>query len=242
MKTPPRPPRLFRRAISIAAIGLLAAGAHALELDNGALRLELDPADGRIVALASALNGHNLVDPEAAAPLWNIDLPGPDGESLVPARAAAFDVERAGDNELRLVWSRFNLDNAPELRVTVGVTLDGDEPLSRWSIAVEGLGETRPVSVRFPRIGGLARQESESLAVPGWMGERTEPAREMLNAGGQGRRFEWEYPGLLSMQCLAFYRDGGPGFYAASDDTQAFGKRFALFGDGAGGAGFELVQ
>jgi hypothetical protein len=148
-------------ALAACAVLLSAFPARPLELDNGALHLELDPSSGRIAVLESTANGHNLVDTDAAAPLWQIDLPGPNGEPLAPARAADFGVEQDGDNGLRLVWSRFNLDDAPELRVTVNVTIDEAEPLRRWSLAVEGQGGLRPVSVRFPRVGGLARQERE---------------------------------------------------------------------------------
>jgi len=186
----------------------------------------------------------NLVDPVADSPLWKVDLPAAEHGVLVPAHAKEFLVERgeSGEPELRMTWSGFDVDGAPALRVVVDVALDAATAVSYWSISLDGLGELRPASVRFPRIGGLARQEKEALAVPIWMGQKTNKPREIMNAGGRGRRLEWMYPGILSMQCLALYRENGAGFYAACDDTAAFCKRFALFGDGQGGIGFEVVQ
>jgi hypothetical protein len=88
----------------------------------------------------------------------------------------------------------------------------------------------------------LGAREHESLAAPQWLGELTDKPRELLNADGQARRLEWSYPGIMSLQCVAFYSANAPGLYAASDDTAAYGKRFAFFGDGKQGASFEVVQ
>jgi len=61
-------------------------------------------------------------------------------------------------------------------------------------------------------------------------------------AGKGGRRQQWAYPGILSMQCLAFYRQDGPGLYVACDDTAGFNKTFAFFGDAEGRLGCEVVH
>ena len=234
------------RAAALSALVLISApaGATAPRLECGTLQLALDPAGGAIVELALPGGGPNLVDPEAPAPVWQLEFGPPDGEVVVPHRARTFRVEpgQPEGQAFSLHWGGFDLAAAPELRVDVEVVLDAAAPLSRWSIAVEGLGTLRPAAVRFPRVGGLARRGAETLAVPEWMGKKTGRARELLSAGGQPRRFEWEYPGLLSMQCLSLATEGGPGFYAACDDGSAFGKRFALFGDGTGALGFEIVQ
>ena len=77
----------------------------------------------------------------------------------------------------------------------------------------------------------VLRQENEVLAVPVWLGQQTANVRQILSSPeGKGHRLEWAYPGLLSLQCLAFYQQSGPGLYVACDDTAAFGKAFAFFG------------
>ena len=44
------------------------------------------------------------------------------------------------------------------------------------------------------------------------------------------------------MQCLAFYRQDGPGLYVACDDAAGFNKTFAFFGDAEGHVGCEVVH
>ena len=219
---------------------LLPAAAQGLALENAAVRLRLAEHSGRIIELA-APGGPSLVDPENAEPLWRVDFQETGRPALTPVDACAWTTGQDADG-IHMVWSDFGLDAAPGLRVVVKAALDEAAPLSHWSIAIEKLAGLRPAAVRFPRVGGLARQEEEALAVPIWMGQQTTKPRQMLNRGGKPRRLQWTYPGILSMQCLAFYSGAGPGFYAACDDTEAYGKRFALFGDGQNGAGFEVVQ
>jgi hypothetical protein len=108
---------------------------------------------------------------------------------------------------------------------------------------VDGLGEMSLCQLRFPRMLDIPKQANESLAVPVWMGQRTDNPRQILaGADGQGKRLEWSYPGQLSLQCLAFYAPGGSGLYLACDDTVAFRKAFACFGDNEGKVGCEVVH
>ena len=164
--------------------------------------------------------------------------------AVLPSAAREFHSEPlAGEAAgLRMVWSGFDVAPTPDLRVTVDVTLDTVSPTSLWSIAIDGLAQVTPLEVHFPCIGSLAARDHESLAAPQWLGELTDKPRELLNAGGQTRRLEWSYPGIMSLQCIAFYSANAPGLYAACDDTAAYGKRFAFFGDGKQGASFEVVQ
>lgn len=212
-------------------------------LENGALRIVFDGATGQWAEFTDIRNGHNFVGEALQTDLWQIDFSTPAGQTLLPAQAGQFTFRPSDKNpvNLELVWQEFGLEKAPEMRVVATVSLVDGEPSSLWSIQVEGLAGCRPQSVRYPRIPSIATQEDEVLAVPVWMGERiTEPRNRLCS--GQGRRFEWEYPGLLSLQCAAFYRDGGPGLYVACDDTAAFGRRFAFFGQPPAMAGFEMVQ
>nr|HPJ99918.1 DUF6259 domain-containing protein [Candidatus Hydrogenedentota bacterium] len=52
----------------------------------------------------------------------------------------------------------------------------------------------------------------------------------------------WEYPGMLSLQCLAYCQDNGPGLYISTDDADAFAKRFCAFGGAENRAGVEVVH
>src|SRR4030042_4495720 len=57
------------------------------------------------------------------------------------------------------------------------------------------------------------------------------PRRVVKGSANQGQRWTWSSPGPLSMQCLAYYREGGPGLYVACDDTRAQRKTFAVEAD-----------
>src|SRR5438046_10201126 len=68
------------------------------------------------------------------------------------------------------------------------------------------------------------------------------PAGLLPGPDGKGRRLEWAYPGTLSLQVMALYRRGGAGLYAAADDTLAYRKTFAVWGDSDGARGYELIH
>jgi hypothetical protein len=236
--------RTMRGAAAILAVLFaLATVAQGLALESQLLRLEVDDETGRIVALSNPA-GFNLVDASVITPLWIADLNQPGQAPLGPDDAGEFEAVQVETDPpaLRMVWSDFGLETAPDLHVVVEASLDAGTASSWWSIALEGLDELRPSSVRFPRLGSFARQESEALAVPVWMGEITAKPRELLNRDGAGQRLEWTYPGILSMQCVTLYGNQGLGFYAACDDTSAYGKRLAFFGNGKGAVSFEAVQ
>ncbi len=200
---------------------------------------------GELVCLADMRSGQNFVGPApAGAGLWELTL-GPTNRLLRPADAQFFHCRRLGGKgaALRLKWAGFGLAGAPELQVGVVVRLERKQAMSRWELEVTGLGDLSLEQVRFPRVMNIPRQENERLAVPVWMGQETaEPRKVFAGEKGAGRREQWPYPGILSMQCLAFYRQDGPGLYLACDDTAAFNKTFAFFGDGEGRLGCEVVH
>ena len=61
-----------------------------------------------------------------------------------------------------------------------------------------------------------------------WMGQLMSAPRVKLPGKQKNQRHEWAYPGLLSLQCLAFYASEGVGLYLAADDTAANRKTFAV--------------
>lgn len=92
-------------------------------------------------------------------------------------------------------------------------------------------------------MASLRPRPEETLAVPRELGALTRTPRTLAQGkGGKGARLTWRYPygTEMSLQCLAFYQQGGPGFYAACDDTQAYRKDFALWGDGRRQMHFEI--
>lgn len=201
------------------------------------MHVAVDPATGYLAALKDLKSGRELINPsEAPGPLWELVLNGIG--KIMPEMACSVETNRPEPNALEIVWKNF--DAAPGLTVRVHVALDPGEASSRWRIRVDGLRNRRLGPVHFPRVPSIAKQQGEVVAVPVWMGEKTGRARHMVNQAG--RRREWEYPGLFSMQCLAVYGDTGHGLYLAGADTQGYWKKFAIFGDGKDALGCEIVH
>lgn len=213
---------------------------------NEVLSLQFDPARGALIGFTNRESGWNYIrTTETTGDLWEIRFSGGEQQPVTPSRAGSmhWTSSNATGQPLLLEWSDFGISEAPGLRVSVTVGLPENAPESRWHIAVENAGPLALTSVAFPRVKGIAEQPDEELAVPVWMGERTTRVREILfDENGTGRRIEWPYPGTLSLQCLAFYRNGGPGLYLACDDTAALLKSFAVFGDSDRQAGIEMTH
>ena len=222
-----------------------------IRLENARLRLDIDARDGRVVGLRDRRTGQAFVTgiPDTLG-LWDLRAPGPAGGAVRrvrPADAGLFRWSRTGGGEapaLQLTWENFGIPDAPGLRVTAVVRLRAGAPTSEWRIRLDGIAGLGVDSVRYPRLGGIpSLGDAEELAVPQWMGQRTrEPRRLLAGPAGAGRRLEWFYPGLLSLQAIALYQNGGPGLYLAADDSLAYRKSFALWGEPGGTAGYEMVH
>jgi hypothetical protein len=224
------------------SVAHVAAADHMEVLENSRVRLVIETAHGGLVTLEDKVIGHNHRDASGPGELWTLLLG--DGRTLSPSQAGTVSCGPvASGSQIEIRWAGFAVIQAPDLVVTARIKLDPAEPVSQWRIAVEGLGGLVVRSLHYPRLTGMARQDNEVLAVPVWMGQQTRRARQLLNRpGGAGARQEWSYPGLLSLQCMALYREQGPGLMLATDDTAALRKHFAAFGDGQDGLGMEVVH
>jgi hypothetical protein len=225
--------------VSVVCCGLSIA--ERVSIENPAIRVEIDSQSHTIAQIADRAGGHAFLFPDSSTPLWLIEMM--DGTVLSPTAAAVFSIEAKDvkGSECILAWSEFENAGVGDLRVTATIELDSSHPVSKWRIALEGLGNQKPRRIIYPRIGSIAPQDGETLAVPQWIGESTTRAREMLNPEGNpaGRR-EWEYPGILSMQFLTLYGGDGPGLLVSTNDVDLKAKRFAVFGAGDGGLGLEV--
>lgn len=232
-----------------AALGAQAATVpQPLMLANNRLSIALDSRDGHVTALTDRARAASFVTGDTVA-LWELHVAGDRASGIYrisPAQAHAFRATRLGGASpgLRLVWDDFRFADAPALRVTATVRLRDASgariaSLSEWRIRVDGLRSLPVDTVRFPRIGGIPRLgAAEELAVPQWMGQRTREPRRLL----AGKRLEWFYPGQLSLQAVALYQPGGPGLYLAADDTLAYRKSLALWGQPDGAVAYEMVH
>jgi hypothetical protein len=233
---------LFVLLTLLLAVPAEIARCETIRVGNSGLQVGIDSQRGALTELIDRKSGQNLLAGTIAESLWELDLEGL--PVLTSTNAGVFKCERP-DHEprtLKLTWSDFD-QPASGLCVEAIVRLDPALPLSRWSLRVSGLTGRVLREARFPRVRNLARQPDERLAVPVWMGQLAENPRRILAGGqGAGTRLEWAYPGFLSLQCLAFYAEGGLGLYVACEDTAAFRKEFAVLGDKEGNAHCEVAH
>jgi hypothetical protein len=215
-------------------------------VQNGLLRVGLDRRDGNLSVLTALVGGHNLLDDEAdRGGLWELEVLL-DGRPVVltPGQAKSFRFEiLSPEPGLRLIWNGFTLEGTASCTVEATLRLDAESPTSRWDISVQKPDALGLRQIRFPRVFALARHKSERLAVPLWLGQQASDPRGLLYAAdGRGRRLAWDYPGGMSMQCVAFYENGREGLYAACNDTAAQRKSFAFWGTTDQKAHFETVH
>lgn len=220
--------------VAVSALADAAADLDRPTIANDKVEIQFDPDSGSMRSLMDRRNGHNFIEQTNRRPLWTIFLRDAATTAVSPSDASIFRWKSARE-QMELTWE---IAGEVGLRVTAIVGLKNGHPASEWRIRVEGLADREIESIRFPIVGSIARQDDESMAIPVWMGEAARTPRAAL----KGRRREWEYPGSLSLQCVAYYRQGGPGLYVSSDDTSALGKRFAVEGSEEGELALEAIH
>ena len=205
-------------------------------------------SNGSLLQIDDVATGHaHLGDPGAAnrANLWRLKAnitsrnqadQGNHKRSLLltPDDADQFVATKTSPqgDAIRLVWSHFRDTTTADLVVEVFVRLSAHTATSTWQLTIGNAEGLAIEEIHFPVVSGIARQQDEVLAVPYWMGEKhTNPRGLLAGQRGAGRRLEWSYPGHLSLQCLAYYRQSGPGLYLACHDATCQRKRFAIWGD-----------
>lgn len=227
--------------------GATSAGTDTVSVANARIRLGFDGERGGLLELTDLATGQAFVGPGGApADLWLLDLPPGSAKAAVsPTDARSFRTEPDGAGvRVRFVWSDFALAAAPDLQVVVTVGVQGAEPTTAWHITLSGLDSLGVEQVRFPRIVGIPPLgPGEEMAVPQWMGQRTkDPRAQFAGRDGSGARREWSYPGQMAIQMMALYHPEKAGLYLAADDTLAYRKGFAFWGDGSGAISYEVVQ
>lgn len=208
-----------------------AADTRPIRLENASLRVAFDPTQGHLLSLLDLSQNHEFVRSGTDTPLWSLVLDN--GRTITPQQAGNLSLARSGTSAaIELHWTGFQEPAAPQLKVVATISLEAQEPVVRWRIAVRETGPLKVREMQYPCLPGIAPQDREVLAVPVWVGERTDKPRQLLNSSTGGQRLEWSYPGILSLQCLAFYAPQGPGLMLSADDTTTARKHFTVSGDG----------
>jgi Domain of unknown function (DUF6259) len=233
--------------IVLSSLPLALNAADTIRISNGQLQLGFDAKTGGLSELKDLRSGHDFASPASGAEtLWTLNLvAGGATNTLAPSKARTFECRKPAGAQpaLRLDWSGFEGAGVSDVRVEITVRLEKDQPLSRWELTVTKPRDGALEQIQFPRLSGFSPQTNEWLAVPAWMGQALpNPRAALAGTNGKGARYNWEYPGMLSLQCMAFYRQNGPGLYLACDDTAAFRKSFAVQGDGRGDISLKVVH
>lgn len=227
-------------ALMVGALSTAAAQQGAPALDSPGLRLALSATDGHVQSLTDSHQRQLAGGDRDVTGLWSLDIA--DAAPVTAAQAGRFSWRRlSGSRGLELTWDQFA--RSATLRVIATVQLRADST-SAWRIRVEGTRALPVEVVHFPRISGIAKLgEHEQLVVPQWMGQMARDPRKLLaGSGPAGRRLEWVYPGALSLQEISLTAPPTGGLYFAANDTLAYRKSFALWGEPGGSAGFEMTH
>ncbi len=234
--------RLSMALVVLSGVMFLGAVADAVVMESPEYVLTIDEEQGHVVSFFDKAAKFEHLLGEKPGPLWLLELSGSVGGLISgdDARTFTWMSEDGETPSLRLVWSDFARGDAPDLVVRVDIDHETSSGMSRWRLQMSGLAALSPAALHFPRIADIAPRSLETVAAPYWMGEKTTTARAFLSGpDGTGRRREWTYPGLMSLQCITLYQEDGPGLYLAANDCGARSKSFAVFGDGRGGLGVE---
>lgn len=249
---PSRPSRdLYSNALlllsSLAVLSCTTQNSTPLTLSSPGISLTLSAQDGHIVSISNSRGEQKAGSTTDTIGLWSLDIttntPGDSTRTTLSAASAQqFTSRRVGKDSISLAWSGF-AQPFSSLRVEAGVKLRSDSTTA-WGITLSGINNTSVEQVHFPRLTGIVVDSDDELAVPSWMGQRARQPRVMLSGPeGKGRRLEFAYPGATSMQMLALSHPVKGGMYFAADDTAAFRKSFALWGNASGDtAGYDMVH
>lgn len=207
------------------------AGEENVYIDNGKIKLGFSKQTGALTAFRDLVNSYDhLDDTIITGTPWQIELHNPSEISTLDIYGASeFHYSKPGPLTLVLEWNHFDHPESGNLNVTAVVSLDENKPLSSWKISVKGIKGIQISRVAFPLIAGIKNIGNEYLAVPVWMGQlMKDPRNNLAKSQGEVKKFEWSYPGQLSMQCLTLYDPEKCCFYASCNDSLGYKKNFSV--------------
>ncbi|MFC2123484.1 DUF6259 domain-containing protein [Bacteroidota bacterium] len=218
---------------------------HNIYIDNNRIRLGFDKTSGILTAFSDIVNPHEYLDENVInKPPWEVEFLNAQKSEIIRVTAANdFSYSKPDSQTLILTWHDFPELNNNELQLTVIIKLDEKKPLSSWKISLDGLNGELVNKVVFPKIGGIIDLGEEYLAVPFWMGQQMQnPRKHLASIQKREKKYEWHYPGQLSLQCLYLYSPEKCGFYAACSDTMAYRKNFSFTLDSLNNLSYKIYN
>ncbi|HOT50764.1 MAG TPA: DUF6259 domain-containing protein, partial [Candidatus Hydrogenedentes bacterium] len=231
---------LFLLIPFILAIGVSFAGAQNLLCENDSVSIEFSGHNGTVLRFYDKANGCDITRADDGE-LWRVMLTTESGTKvLTPSDAGQFISHSNSPSEIQMSWFDFpGMDK--DLAIHASVRIQTCWPPTSWELVIHKTPSARVPVAHFPRLSNLTKHEEESLAVPVWTGQLLPNPRSVLCASDDAR-LAWNYPGMMAMQCVAYCAKGGSGLYAACDDTAAYRKTFAFWGNVSGKVDFEMVH
>ena len=215
-------------------------------IDNGKIELSFDKNTGAFLVFKNQENSFDFLDSKKLSEsLWKIDLLQPSGiKTIDMAAATSFHFLKQDTHTLVLTWNNFKEIKNKNFKVIATVKLKEDKPLSLWKFSVEGIKDEQVSRVVFPIISGIKDLGDENLAVPYWMGEKMKnPRTHLSKIKGKEKKYNFEYPGRMSLQCMALYNDSKKfGLYTSCNDSLAYKKDFSYTLDSLNCLTYKMVN
>ncbi len=235
---------------------------HTLKNDHVSLTFS---DEGRLVALADASGAVQApIDAEHQTAAVEIELADAQGEVMHVFPQAKPLVETSQEADAQVLTATWELQGDwGALSVRGRVELGADTPLSAWTVSVDNRTDCAVWQVAWPRVSGLTEfadaQGPAWLATPVGIGEKTPRpvwfvnhhesvisnwSREQygcFDVEGGPADLAYSYPGMWTMQVLAYGHPLTGGIYFAAHDGRALYKRFGMYADGNTGEHAALV-
>lgn len=198
-------------------------------IENGLVSFAFDTNDGSLIHFNNTTESASFIaENRIKKSLWQIDFHTPSGiMSIDMFSASGFKIEKLNESNLKMIWSNFQANNNPDLKVIVTVTLEEKNANSKWKIYLESIEGSPIEKVIFPIISGLKDLEMENMAVADWMGALLKDPRTHMKEKNINY-FSWAYPGQLSMQLLTLYNPDKIGIYLSCNDSLSYQKEFGV--------------
>lgn len=202
-----------------------------IQIDNDLISFSFSGKNGTLLQFSDLVTAYDILDTVVHLPSpWQVEILTSSGTEILDIYSSSkFSYSKTDPLSIEFKWEKFRGPGNEKTEVTAVVSLDTNKPFSYWKINVEGIEDRQVSQVIFPRIAGIKESSEEYLAVPEWMGQILKDPRDHLsNMQGKIRKYEWGYPGPLSLQCLALYDKEKYGFYASCNDSLAYKKNFSF--------------
>lgn len=225
----------MKKSITVFIFSLLSLIAYSqtsvqsLSVGNKDLLVTVNPLNGNVLEITKN-NKPIVANEQNDNSLWVIHINDDSDAALKisSSQMSRFSSQRIDNNTLELQWNGTELAGLSRLSVTATIHVPTADSLSYWSLKMDGLDSHSIEKVMYPVIGGIVNSATSQMAIPTWMGHLySNPHRELSNR--VTKMAHYVYPGMFSMQFLSIYDKGENGFYAASNDANAYQKEFRVY-------------